>query len=899
MDQTQLRPVAQRKRSYSTTAYSSLEEDHRSTTPSTSTLFSGTNGVSHSTTGQQAAQPTCLLATAVGTQVLTYEFIDNGAATPFSSSAGTGAPSNQQQAPIVPGQFDGIQMSNEKTTFTMASLRWSPDNSMLAVEAHDGRVFLHDDRGKFQEILANEPVVEESRAGSYRSAMSWAPKHQRLYFAHGQRIMTWDSTTSRTVETFEMPSRVNALAMKTDDALLAIGQNSGALDVVNRTTGINGRLDTPNSFILSKLEYSIFSKSIVGGIGNDGVLRLWDTGSTGSTAIYHSFEQKHDVPINGMTFSPFNRFLICTVGLDKRYTLYDVDQKSVVKTRNVDHALTSVTFKNDGFSMAFGTDQGKILLYDLRSTNRPISTVDSNVNAPITSIHFQGRRSSALRKHQTLNGSTLKRQNSAGAKPSLFSPETPLGSISTTTPMARSHTLGHTPSTLATRSTLTRPAPLKTGTGSHSSLGNVSGSSIFKSTRETQSAGLGGKGIIDLFASRHATDKDTHLTTGGQDRLTPKVRRPTAPASITTEKSAFGDTLGSFQSSAPPIAGSEGTTAAPSGFISMPTTPGRDQPQPSSASYPNSRTVSPFAFQSRQSHSPSGESSTSSCSVNTPPGSPGARGFSSEQHTNPLKHHHYSSADSLSKSPSRASRAKRRKSFGTLLASGGVASMQETLDPLSEEKMEVLRGQIVDRVRNVLLDQPTESTVVKQSRSQSGGASGSVGRSWSTSAAAVAVAPVAAPVSTKPAAASAPIRDLWMQVGLGRGSTGSNNVGGSHTSRTKGAISNNTASASTTALRLPLATLDMALDPPSETGTASSSSSFQSKVLESVIDGCLMEFRAGIRNDIQNMHLELLRQFQIQKMEIEGLLKEYTDTRELQEENQRLQEENQRLKMNY
>lgn len=134
MDQPQPRPVAQRKRSYSTTAYSSLE-DHRSTPTATSTLFSGTNGASQSTTGQQAAQPTCLLATAVGTQVLTYEFIDNGTVPPFSSSAITGAPSKQQQqqqqAPIVPGQFDGIQMSNERTTFTMASLRWSPDSKCI------------------------------------------------------------------------------------------------------------------------------------------------------------------------------------------------------------------------------------------------------------------------------------------------------------------------------------------------------------------------------------------------------------------------------------------------------------------------------------------------------------------------------------------------------------------------------------------------------------------------------------------------------------------------------------------------------------------------------------------------------------------------------------------------
>lgn len=75
--------------------------------------------------------------------------------------------------------------------------------------------------------------------------------------------------------------------------------------------------------------------------------------------------------------------------------------------------------------------------------------------------------------------------------------------------------------------------------------------------------------------------------------------------------------------------------------------------------------------------------------------------------------------------------------------------------------------------------------------------------------------------------------------------------------------------------------------------------SFSSKVLENVIEGCLMEFRTGIRNDIQNMHLELLRQFQIQKLEIEALLREYSDTRELRDEIERLQEENRRLKTNY
>lgn len=128
MDPIQPRLVAQRKRSYSTTAYSSLEEDQDHQSTATSTFLSGTNGSSNSTTSQQAVQPTCLLATAAGTQVLTYEFIDNGTVAPFSSSTNA---SKQQQAPIVPGQFDGIQMSNERTAFTMASLRWSPDSKFF------------------------------------------------------------------------------------------------------------------------------------------------------------------------------------------------------------------------------------------------------------------------------------------------------------------------------------------------------------------------------------------------------------------------------------------------------------------------------------------------------------------------------------------------------------------------------------------------------------------------------------------------------------------------------------------------------------------------------------------------------------------------------------------------
>ncbi|KAF9286443.1 Protein nedd1 [Mortierella alpina] len=696
------------------------------------------------------------------------------------------------------------------------------------------------------------------------------------------------------MEAFETGSRINALAINADDTLLAIGQNNGSLEVVNRTSGSGAKLDTPAPLVISRIEYSVFNRSVLGGVGNDGILRLWDTGSNGATAVYHSFAATHELPISGMAFSPFNRYLICTTGLDKRYALYDVEKKNVVKNTVTDYALTSVSFKNDGISMAFGTDQGKVLLYDLRSTSRPISVVDTQTDAPITAIQFQGKLSSSLKRHQTLNGHALKRQNSAGTKTALFSTKDPPFD-----PMGVSQVNNN-----FGKETAPRPAPAKTPTLSQSSLNLLSGGHREWGERDLQSAGANGRGILDFFSSKRGatTTQPTETTAAalsGTERTQPKARRPTAPASIFTS----GATL------TPVSASTSSLPATPSAkgpeYGSIPFTPARKQNN-ESGSYPNSRTVSPFAFQTIQSRSPSGGSSTSSSSVNTPPGSPSAQAAASTtpKH-NHLEHHHYqyASVDTLSKSPSRASRAKRRKSFGALLASGGVSSAPGTPGVMSDEKMEFLSGQIVDRVRNVLLDQDlpsslttlssqsplplpasTAATSTQPSREVQARSRQSTVPSLSIGLSERNTRPI-----TKPAVAA---RDLWMRLGAeSEGAHTSSSSSGPKSPPLAQSVlpstsitpSNKSNRASETSSSAPLPSL----------------SSLPTQILESVVEGCLAEFRVGIRSDIQNMHLELLRQFQIQKMGIEQLLKQYTDTKELQEENERLREENQRLRMNY
>ena len=86
---------------------------------------------------------------------------------------------------------------------------------------------------------------------------------------------------------------------------------------------------------------------------------------------------------------------------------------------------------------------------------------------------------------------------------------------------------------------------------------------------------------------------------------------------------------------------------------------------------------------------------------------------------------------------------------------------------------------------------------------------------------------------------------------------------------------------------------------------------FQTELIRSIVDESLQSFREVIHQDIQNLHLELLRQFQMQqvsfclmdinltfftKLELASLLEKYANTKELLNEIDALRKENYKLK---
>jgi hypothetical protein len=201
--------------------------------------------------------------------------------------------------------------------------------------------------------------------------------------------------------------------------------------------------------------------------------------------------------------------------------------------------------------------------------------------------------------------------------------------------------------------------------------------------------------------------------------------------------------------------------------------------------------------------------------------------------------------------------------------------------------MEMLGNHIVHQVQNALQDQGRDLDLDQDedqdhamrlsNRDGAANSSGKLPRRATVTATMGELDAVPSDSKTK-----APAKDLWLQVGA---------EGGESSRRRAASSLSNTRPSGTGIGTTTTATASIA--------SSGSSSTLQTKILESVVEDCLMNFRAGIRNDIQNMHLELLRQFQIQKMEIEGMLKRYTDTKELREEVERLKEENERLRMNY
>mmetsp|Transcript_8699 Transcript_8699/g.13769 ORF Transcript_8699/g.13769 Transcript_8699/m.13769 type:complete len:421 (+) Transcript_8699:2-1264(+) len=94
----------------------------------------------------------------------------------------------------------------------------------------------------------------------------------------------------------------------------------------------------------------------------------------------------------GLSFSHVNEMLLCSSALDKQILFYDIQANKLVKSLTCEAPLRCLDFMNDGFTVAAGCSNGKVLVYDLRALTSgatPLSTITLDSSVAVCCVKFQ------------------------------------------------------------------------------------------------------------------------------------------------------------------------------------------------------------------------------------------------------------------------------------------------------------------------------------------------------------------------------------------------------------------------------------------------------------------------------------------------------------------------------
>ncbi|NWT09549.1 NEDD1 protein, partial [Vireo altiloquus] len=249
------------------------------------------------------------------------------------------------------------------------SLCWASNNRYLATASAAG------DKIVVSSCKSKPVPLFEIAEGAKQTCVSL--NFNSSYIVSGgldNTVNIWDLKSRKIYRSLkDHKDEVTCVAYNWNDGYVASGSLSGEVILHSVTTNLSS---TPFGYgsrqPIRHLKYSSFKKSLLGTVSDSGNVTLWDVNSQNP---YHNFENTHKAPASEICFSPVNKLLLVTVGLDKRIILYDTLSKKLLTTIVADFPLTTVDFMPDGTTLAIGCSRGKICQYDLRQLTSPVKTV--------------------------------------------------------------------------------------------------------------------------------------------------------------------------------------------------------------------------------------------------------------------------------------------------------------------------------------------------------------------------------------------------------------------------------------------------------------------------------------------------------------------------------------------
>ncbi|KAL1172182.1 hypothetical protein V6Z11_A05G332500 [Gossypium hirsutum] len=254
------------------------------------------------------------------------------------------------------------------------SVRWNHTNLVVASAGEDKKISLWRKNGQ---RMWTVPVAGTDCGDNIEEsilAVSFINKGSRYICSggSGQVVRIWDLQRKRCIKWLRgHTSTITGVMYNCKDEHLASISQSGDLILHNLASGARAaELKDPNEQVLSVLDYSRISRHILVTAGDDGSIHLWDT--TGRSPKV-SWLKQHSAPTTGISFSPSNDKVIASVGLDKKLYTYDTGSRRPSTFISHEAPFTSLAFRDDGWTLAAGTNNGRVAFYDLRGKLQPFT----------------------------------------------------------------------------------------------------------------------------------------------------------------------------------------------------------------------------------------------------------------------------------------------------------------------------------------------------------------------------------------------------------------------------------------------------------------------------------------------------------------------------------------------
>ncbi|GAB2286912.1 hypothetical protein Dimus_021300 [Dionaea muscipula] len=241
-------------------------------------------------------------------------------------------------------------------------------------------------------LNAGNPVTEDKNWGEFLGkyceedvlCINFSNKGSRYLCSGGSgQVMIWDLQRKRCIKSL-----------------------IGDLIVHNLASGAKAtELKDPNKQVLWVLDYSRVSRHLLVTAGDDGSIHMWDTTSRSPKV---SWSKQHSAPIAGVSFSPTNDKIIASVGLDKKLYTFDSGMRKESFFIAYEVPSSSLAFRDDGWILAAGTSNGRVVFYDVRGKPHPFTVLRAFVNSEaVTGLCWQRSKAVVLNESNCTDETAL------------------------------------------------------------------------------------------------------------------------------------------------------------------------------------------------------------------------------------------------------------------------------------------------------------------------------------------------------------------------------------------------------------------------------------------------------------------------------------------------------------